>query len=144
MTTARAAAEFTHARGTYPVSAGAESEESLLAVIPNEVRNLSERFLARRCGGLEMTTERACAEFTPRLPALGATPAKTLSQHCESRGGQACYRGKLEFHAPRRQGVKNTEIANCPAGTGAPDTVRAPFEPLMLYPQTLFESMLVT
>src|SRR5947209_19824421 len=105
MTTARAAAEFTHARGTYPVSAGAESEESLLAVIPNEVRNLSERFLARRCGGLAMTTERACAEFRPRLQVLRATPAKTLSQHCGSRGGQACYRRQLEFHPPKCLGV---------------------------------------
>ena len=54
-------------QGTPP---GRESEESLLAVIPNQVRNLSERFLARH-GGLEMVTENLRGAIR-RLPAVRA------------------------------------------------------------------------
>src|SRR5207245_1462953 len=81
-----------------------ESEESLRAVIPNGVRNLSERFLARH-GGLEMVTE-SLREAIPRLPAARArlqalylrqlTPSPPCTAGLSPGTGPPCVRARLQ------------------------------------------------
>ncbi len=60
----------------------------------------------------------------------------------DSRG----YPGSWDFgrSSAGHQGVKNTKIAKPPALKGAPDTVSAPFVPLMSYSKMSLASALVT
>ena len=81
-----------------------ESEQSLRAVIPNGVRNLSERFLARH-GGLEMVTE-SLGEAIRRLPAVSArlllpvAPARLASGHAFRRAASPAISTSLQRLRP--------------------------------------------